>query len=176
MAKISDIYNLNKNQYELDFVNIDPEKDFPVYLNPFVFSSREDAFSVEATRTIKSFFQHNLELIQIGEINTARKNFSNLNEPNETCLGMSRGNPVGKGIGEDNADDVFESILNSDAIKSGLADDLEDTAIFIEGIGKDKVSDMTTNIIRSNLIKYTQEQCNLHNISMTSGIASGLFW
>lgn len=176
MAKISDIYNLNKNQFELDFVNIDIERDFPVYLNPFVFSSREDIFSIEATRTIKSFFQYNLELIQIGQTEDARKNFSNLNEPNETCLGMSLGNPVGRGIGEENATDVFESILNSDAMRSGLVDDLEDTAIFIDGIGKDKVSDMTTNILRANLIKYTQEQCNLHDIPMTSGVSSGFFW
>ncbi len=176
MAKISDIYNLNKNQYELDFVNIDSSKDFPVYLNPFVFSSREDAFSVEATRAIKSFFQYNLELIQAKQSDEARRNFSNLNEPNETCLGMSKGNPEGKGMGKENTDDVFESILNSEIIQGGIADNLEDTAIFIDGIGKDKVSDMTTNIIRLNLIKYTQEQCNLHNIPMTSGVASGLFW
>jgi hypothetical protein len=176
MAKISDIFNLNKTQFELDFVNIDPEKDFPVYLNPFVFSARQDLFSFEATRTIRSFFQHNLELIKINQTSKARSNFKHLNEANETCLGMSKGTPRGKGIGEENSEDVFESILNSEAVKSGLVDDLEDTAIFIDGIGKDKVSDMTTNIIRYNLIKYTQEQCKLHNIPLQSNVTSGIYW
>lgn len=176
MAKISDIFNLNKTQFELDFINIDPNKDFPVYLNPFVFSARQDIFSYEATRTIRSFFQHNLELIKINQVPVARANFKHLNEANETCLGMSKGNPNGKGIGEENSEDVFESILNSEAVKTGLVDDLEDAAIFIDGIGKDKVSDMTTNIIRHNLIIYTQEQCKLHNIPLQANVASGIYW
>lgn len=176
MSKISDIFNLNKTQFELDFINLDPDRDFPVYLNPFVFSARQDVFSFEATRTIRSFFQHNLELIKVNQIQTARNNFKHLNESNETCLGMSKGNPNGKGIGEENSEDVFESILNSEAVKTGLVDDLEDAAIFIDGIGKDKVSDMTTNIIRYNLIIYTQEQCKLHNIPLQANVSSGIFW
>jgi hypothetical protein len=177
MAKISQIYNkIGKTQHELDFVDIDINKDFPVYLNPFVFSSRSDPFSIDASRTVRSFFQHNLSLINNGYIKEARSNFSYLNEPNETCLGMSIKKPKGKGIGEMNADDLFNSILNSKALKTGLVDHLEDTAIFIDGIGRDKVSDMTTNIIRLNLIKYTQNQCNLLGIPLTKDVPSGFFW
>lgn len=176
MAEINNIYNLKKTQHELDFVNINPNRDFPVYLNPFVFSTRSDQFSVEATRTITGFFQHNLSLIKSNYIDDARQNFFHLNEPNETCLGMSSHRPRGRGIGDNNADDLFESILKSRALKTGLVEHLEDTAIFIPGIGKDKVSDMTTNIIRLNLIKYTQEQCDLLGIPLTQDVASGFFW
>lgn len=176
MAKISEIFSLNKTQFELDFVDVDINKDFPVYLNPFVFSSREDVFSMDAIRVVKSFFQYNLDLIQSGNIEEARKNFNFLNEPKETCLGMSKGKPRGKGMGRDNSEEVFESILNSGAVQSGIVDDLEDAAIFIDGIGKDKVSDMTTNIIRKNLIIYTQNQCKLHNIPMRVDTASGMYW
>ena len=176
MPKISEIYKLGKTQHELDFVNINPKRDFPVYLNPFVFSARPDPFSVDASRVIRTFFQHNINLINNKQVDTARKNFSYLNEPNETCLGMSIKKPKGRGIGEDNANDLFDSILSSNALKTGLVDHLEDTAIFIDGIGKDKVSDMTTNIIRSSLIKYTQNQCNLLEIPLTANVASGFFW
>ena len=34
----------------------------------------------------------------------------------------------------------------------------------IEGISHDKISDLTTNIIRGELAKYTTEQCTLHNV------------
>ncbi|MBU1039235.1 hypothetical protein KKC17_03390 [Patescibacteria group bacterium] len=176
MAKISDIYHLNKTQRELDFVNINIDRDFPVYLNPFIFSARPDPFSIDAIRTISGFFQFNLELIRNGQIDQARANFQHLNEPNETCLGMSRRSPRGRGVGEENADDLFDSISTSRAVASGLVEHLEDTAIFIEGIGKDKVSDMTTNIIRANLIAYTQAQCALHGIPMTTDVPSGFFW
>lgn len=176
MAKISEIYGLGKTQHELDFVNINPNRDFPVYLNPFVFSARSDPFSINASRTIAGFFQHNVNLIKSGKVDEARANFSHLNEPNETCLGMSIRKPRGRGVGEDNAADLFESVLQSRALTTGLVDHLEDTAIFIPGIGRDKVSDMTTNIIRLNLIEYTQAQCNLLGIPLTPAVSSGFFW
>jgi len=122
MARISDIFKLNKSQHELDFVNINPNRDFPVYLNPFVFSSRSDPFSIQASRTITSFFQHNLTLINQGMIDDARANFQHLHEPNETCLGQSRQRPRGRGVGEDNANDLFNSILNSEAMIIPLTD------------------------------------------------------
>jgi hypothetical protein len=176
MSRISTIYKLKKTQHELDFINIDPNKDFPVYLNPFVFSNRSDTFSINATRLVMGFFQQNLDLINSNHVDIARKNFNYLNEPNETCLGMSIKKPMGRGVGYDNADELFESILNSRALKTGLVDYLENTAIFIPGIGKDKVSDMTTNIIRSALIRYTQTQCDLLNIPLTNNVSSGFFW
>jgi hypothetical protein len=176
MPRISDIFKLGKTQHELDFVNINPNRDFPVYLNPFVFSSRSDPFSIEASRTIASFFQHNLTLMKQGMIEEARANFQHLNEPNETCLGQSSHRPRGRGVGEDNADDLFNSILDSEAMKTGLVEHLEDTAIFIPGIRRDKVSDMTTNIIRRNLIRYTQHQCDLLGIPLTANVPSGFFW
>lgn len=176
MPTISEIFSLGKTQRELDFVNINPNRDSPVYLNPFVFSSRPDPFSISASRTIQGFFQHNLTLIRNGLVDEARNNFDHLNEPNETCFGMSQRRPRGRGVGNDNADDLFESILNSRAITSGLLEHLEDTAIFIPGIGRDKVSDMTTNIIRLNLIEYTQAQCKLLSIPLTPDVPSGFFW
>jgi hypothetical protein len=176
MPRIGDIYKLSKTQHELDFVNINPNRDFPVYLNPFVFSARSDPFSIEASRTIVSFFDHNLTLIKQGSVAAARANFQHLNEPNETCLGQSKHRPKGRGVGDDNADDLFESILNSEAMKTGLVEHLEDTAIFIPGIRRDKVSDMTTNIIRQNLIHYTQQQCELLGIPLTADVPSGFFW
>jgi hypothetical protein len=176
MAKISTIYNLGKTQHELDFVDIDTDADFPVYLNPFIFSARTDHFSINASRTVSGFFQHNLDLINNGQQDQARQNFSYLKEPNETCLGMSQRRPMGRGMGTENADDLFDSILSSGAVTSGLVENLEDTAIFIDGIGRDKVSDMTTNIIRKDLITYTQNQCDLLGIAMTQDVASGFYW
>jgi len=176
VPRISEIYKLNKTQHELDFVDINPNRDFRVYLNPFVFSARSDPFSIEATRTIVGFFDHNLTLIKQGNVDGARANFQHLNEPNETCLGMSKHRPKGRGVGDENADDLFESILHSKAMTTGLVEHLEDTAIFIPGIGRDKVSDMTTNILRRNLIEYTQQQCELLGIPLTADVSSGFFW
>ena len=174
--KISEIFNLLKTQYELDFVDVDIEKDNHLYLDPFFISTRVDPWSVNASRTIKSFFQYTIDLILANQTSQAKSLFMHLNEPNETCLGMSKGKPRGNGIGPDNAEHVFESLLKSKAVETGVVENLEDTAIFIDGIGRDKVSDATTNIIRNCLLEYTQNQCELWSIPLTQNVPSGFYW
>lgn len=174
--KISEIYNLNKTQHELDFVDIDPKKDKQVFVDPFFLSTRNQPWCLDASRTIKSFFQHAIDLIKINDIDGARSFFIHLNELNETCLGLSKLEPQGRGVGGNDAERIFESILESKAVETGLVEDLEDTAIFIEGISKDKVSDMATNIIKKHLIEYTQAQCQLWNLALTPNVPTGYFW
>ncbi len=173
---ISELYNLNKSQAELDFINIDPERDIPLFLDPFFLSIRSDNWSIHATHTIASFFQQVIDLIREDNLNDGRLLFRHLHEPNSTCLGMSRGNPAGRGVGTENTDDIFDSLVQSRAVQTGLIEDIEDNMLFVDGFGKDKLSDMTTNIIRRHLIDYTINQCNLHNIPLQNGIPSGFYW
>ena len=174
--KISQIHKPNKTQHELDFVDIDPLKDKAVFLDPFFISTRPQPWCVDSSRTIKSFFQYAIDLIKSDEVDKARALFVHLNEPNETCLGMSRSKPQGRGAGDDDSRRIFESILESRAVQTGLVEDLEDTAIFIDRIARDKVSDMTTNIIKKHLIDYTKSQCELWDIPLTNDVPSGFFW
>ena len=174
--RISEIFNLQKTQPELDFIDIDVERDTPLFLDPFFLSIKQDNWSLEATRTIRGFFQRVIYLIRDNNIDSAKLLFAHLHEPNSTCLGMSRSTPQGRGVGTGNTDDIFESIIHSRAIQTGLIEDLEDNVLFVDGFGKDKLSDMTTNIIRKHLIDYTIAQCNLHNIQLQANIPSGFYW
>lgn len=174
--KISEHFNLNKSQYELDFVNIDTNADLPLFLDPYFLSIRNDSWSIQASRTIRSFFSHFIALVRNNMLTEAQELFSHLHEPNETCLGMSSSCPAGRGIGTQDASDIFESIIESRAIITGVVEHIEDTRIFVENIGKDKISDMTTNIIRKNLIEYTKNQCKLHGIPLTQQVPTGDIW
>jgi hypothetical protein len=147
--KISERFNLNKSQFELDFVDIDLALDLPLFIDPYFLAHRNDLWSLQASRTISSFFEEFINLVRAGDLRSAKKHFSHLSEPNETCLGLSRGRPRGRGVGEVYSDKIFNSLLQSRAVQTGIVEDLEDTRIFVEGVDKDRLSDIATNIIKN---------------------------
>lgn len=174
--RISQIYSLNKSQAELDFIDISPTEDTPLFLDPFFLGRRTDNWSNEATLVIRSFFQRVIDLIRDENETEAKNLFNHLHEPNTTCLGMSVGNPRGRGVGNSDTDKIYDSLLRSRAIQTGLIQDIEDNILFVDNFGKDKLSDMVTNIITGNLIEYTQNQCRLHGIDLNEDIVSGYYW
>src|SRR5262249_28789146 len=99
-----------------------------------------------------------------------------LREPNETYLGLSRAKSRGHALGAESAHDVWGALSHSEAARSGLLQDLEDTVLMVEGISTDIVSDITTNIIRKPLIRYTQEACQLYGIPLVDQVPTGPLW
>lgn len=173
--KISEIYNLKRKQNELDFVDIDTENDMPLFLDPYFLSIRSDRWSISAHRTLENFFQYMLSLFENNRIDEARQNFR-FSEPHETCLGLSKSGTKGKSLGNDDATKLFQYILDSGAMDSGLISHVNDIKIFVDNISHDKISDLTTNVIRKHLIEYTQDQCDLHGIELMKSIATREYW
>lgn len=176
MKKFSEYFQLNKSQTELDFVDVYLNTDLPLFLDSAYLGSRHDEFSQNASQTVRSFFDHLLSLISNNQIDKAREIFQNFEEPNETRLGLSKGKPQGRGVGREKSERIFNNILKSPASQTGLLEDLEDCYIFVENFGPDNLSDMITNIIKMDLIKYSQEQAKLWNIPLSPGITSGQYW
>jgi hypothetical protein len=174
--RISEIFNLEKSQRELDFIDIDIDIDLPLFIDPFSLSNRNDPWSNSAYRTVQSFFHRVIELITEGYRKEARSLFEFLGEPNETCLGVSSDKPRGRGMGTEEATILFDKLIENQVVESGIVGHLEDFVLFVDGIHKDKISDLTTNIIRNHLIEYTQSQCKLHGIELTKDVPSGPFW
>ena len=173
---ISEIFNLERTQQELDFVDIDIKCDTPLFIDPAFLSTKNDRWSINSMRTLKNFFQNVIDLINADKQKEAKLLFDYLSEPNETRLGLSKGSAQGKGVGEGDTISIFKNLVDSKAVESGLVEDLEDCVIFVEGFGRDKLSDMSTNIMKKHLIEYTQKQCKLWGIPLTSNVPSGFFW
>ncbi len=62
------------------------------------------------------------------------------------------------------AEQLFEALRDSAAVKTGFINSLEESELMIDGISYDKISDLATNILRAHLADYTLQQCNLHSI------------
>lgn len=173
---ISRKFNMRKSQYELDFVDIDPNVDMRLFLDPYFISKCDFPFAIEAHSTIRSFFEFLLALLRGNRINEAHEVFSYLGESNDVCFGMSRARPQGHGMGPKDTEEIFGQLLYSRAIQSGLMEDIEDFRIFVPNVDKDKVSDMTTNIIKKHLIEYTKQQCSLLEIPLSTNVPAGMYW
>jgi hypothetical protein len=166
MPLFSKAFGINKSQPELDFVNIPLHTDIWLFIDPFAISQRVDPWSQECHRTLFSYFQHIVDFIRAGRLNEARALLLCLREPNEIRFGLSMKRPAGAGIGLYQAQQLFEALRDSQAVKTGFLSSLEECELMIEGIGRDKISDLTTNVIRAHLIAYTQQQCGLLNVTL----------
>jgi hypothetical protein len=173
--RFSDHFNLRKSQAELDFVDIPLDTDIELFLDPYALSLENSPWFAECNNLVVDFFHLVVNSIAEGDMTRARRLLANLREPNDTHLGMSSGRPRGAGIGDDQAGQIFDRLSKSKAVKTGKLSDLADAELVIPGIGRDKISDITTNVIRAPLIRYTKEQCDLYG-APTRRIASGFCW
>lgn len=174
--RFSEIFGIGLEQPQLDFVDITPDADTPLFIDPFAISLKGDAWSELCHQHISHFFQTALDHIRAGRDAQARAMLNGLSEPNETCLGLSQGAPAGRGVAGKQAFDLHESLAASQAAQTGLLEELAECDLFVPGIGSDKISDITTNIIRRPLIEYTQLQCALHGIILGGNYPSGRYW
>jgi hypothetical protein len=161
-------FELKKTQAELDFVDIPIDKDLPLFIDPFALSLRQDRWSQQAHATLIAFFEKIIEVIRNGDLDAGRQLLQHLKEPNETRLGLSKHRPRGRGIGRDQAADLFDALRDSSAVQTGFLKSLEECELLVEGIGRDKISDLTTNVIRGHLAEYSKDQCDLLNIATQS--------
>lgn len=174
--RVSEFFKLGKGQPFLDFVDIRLDTDIAVFVDPTALKSMNSSWGQECTSMVQHYFEAVLNQIKSGNDQKAQQLVSSLSERNEFHLGFSSGKSQGHGFGSKSAESVWGALSKSEAAKSGLLKDLEDTCLLIEGIGRDMVSDAVCNIIRGPLITYTQEMCRYYGIPLTPGVASGPIW
>ena len=174
--RVSEYFGLGKTQPYLDFVDIRLDTDIEVFVDPTALKSLKSSWGHECTSLVQHYFDAVLQKIHAGADQGAQNLVSALRERNEFHLGFSSGKSQGHGFGSKSAESVWGALSQSQAAKSGLLKDLEDTCLLIEGIGRDMVSDAVCNIIRGPLIRYTQDICRYYGIPLTPGVASGPVW
>jgi hypothetical protein len=175
-TRVSKYFSLARDQATLDFVDVPIGNDVTVFLDPSRIRSMETAWSTECSSLLQHFFERLLEHIRTGDTAAGLRMLEGLSERNEFHLGFSRGRSKGSGIGREFAKDFWDALTNSKAGKSGLLRDIEDACLFIDGVGPDRISDATCNILRGPLIQYTRDMCAYYGIPLQQGVESGPIW
>lgn len=176
MVRVSEHYALGRSQPSLEFLDVDIQSDTYLFIDPSSIRSIASDWSDECLRHLQSFFGTVIDAIREERHQSAHALLASLSEPNETHLGLSVGLARGRGMGSFLAARAWKSISASRAVATGLLEDLEDAILFVEGIGRDIISDITTNVIRSQLIQFTQDASAYYGIPLTDGVYSGRLW
>jgi hypothetical protein len=95
-------------------------------------------------------------------------------EPQELCLGFTRTGTKGAGGGKGYARSIATAMVG--AIQRGVLhlQHFEELGIFNEGIGADRISDITSTILKSDLVEYTQGICRRHGIPVSTFRLNGM--
>lgn len=158
----SDFFNVDRSYIEAyGAIDIPLVSDIPLFIDPFlIFQSDKDEYKKLHAEIIKYLtFLRNKSggNIGIGEL----KAWYMFNEVRQNWLGYSSEGNYGRGLDmvfakslNNNLSDILQSFGNEVSTKSPH---LEKLVLIEKGIGKDKISDFTVNLIKGYLLEYTEE-------------------
>jgi hypothetical protein len=175
-AKGVSAFQLGVSQGGLDFVDVEVTTDNKVFIDPAAIRSQTGLWAEECKESLQTYFSQLIAAIGTGDRSRIQELIYPLVEPNETHLGNSKGKSKGRSLGSrKRADDLIDALFHSRAVQTGMLSDLDDSATFVPGVGKDIISDISTCVIRSHLVEYTQQMCRFYGIPMENQVA-GPMW
>ena len=146
-------------------------QDTLLFIDPFaVFKSKDELFK-DTYSEMMYFFQQAFELIAHAGGNKNNLSYKKAEsmllfpEENAFCLGYSK-TRRGSGTGPLWAKTLASNINSIIARGVTHISHFEELGIFCIGVGPDRLSDMTTNLLKNRFITYTQRICNLHEVPM----------
>lgn len=169
MALLHKEFGLPINQFDVDFVVPNLTQDLPLCIDPFLLYRSQDPELRELHAQLISHFNRGIDLYRRDKSNELAT-LIRFPEVDEIGFGYSEGQIGGRGLG---------TVLNK-----ALADLLAEVGVLFErgihhieelqllsiGIGPDLISDITANILKEYLVRYTQRQAALHGIELKKGV------
>ena len=142
--------------------------DTKLFIDPLLVSDAIHPNFTNANKKVQHFFTKAFQLAAGSSPVENDNNYKLLKgmikfpEVEELCLGYSK-TTKGSGSGDGFCKDIVDAIYLS--IEMGLSDinRFETLGIFNAGIGRDRISDITANLIKKELIEYTQATCQRHS-------------
>lgn len=162
-------------QAEVDFVIPRAGVDLPLGIDPFLLFKSRDPTLAELHRVVLAAFNRGVDAIRTGDAATARR-ILHYPEVSEIALGYTQAGRRGSGVGEFLTELLIESILETPAILENGVRHVEEMQLVSVGIGPDRVSDIVANIIKRQLILYTQAQARMWDVPLKTGVPLHNIW
>ena len=161
--RFSDFFNVSAAEVrDHGAFNVSLVTDLPLFIDPFLlFNSRKKVYQQLHRRIIRylAFLRDKSaqQRLAPGLVHA----WYRFPEVRQTWLGFTRSGNSGRGLGAHFAVALYENLSNlfTDFGKENVTKDshLEKLCLIEEGVGKDNISDFTTNLIKEYLLDYTQE-------------------
>ena len=143
---------------EIDFVDIHVDGDNEFYIDPERIALSNHPFAKMASETLEDFF-HSLYSAAAEENSVELYRLLSFGrEPNETHLGMSEFRSRGKGTTPEIMLPIIHEMIDAGMFSPELFTQISDLPLWTPNFDCDRMSDLTTNIIRSVLVEYTYSQ------------------
>lgn len=148
------------------------EADTQLFVDPFLIYAEHTGFWAEGGGRIADYFQEAFELLAGHHDNPRSLQYEKtidlmpFPEPKEFGLGYVATSTHGRGTARGFARKIVSTMAL--AIELGLQDlrRFEELGVLVERIGRDRISDITCNILKPMFIEYTQDVCRENDIPM----------
>lgn len=129
----------------------------PVSIQSHAIGKEENHISVQMRDRLDLFFTQLLNNINDDEV--VRTLLDTGSEMNENGLGMTlKGVSMGRGSSPEGLYDMFRNERVLEHMREGTIQDYKEIPIFTDGFGKDKLSDLITNICYDLLVEFTHQE------------------
>lgn len=157
----SDYFNISEDVLEsYGALNISLINDLPLFIDPFLLFNSEKKEYQKLHQDIIAYvvFLRNKSLCN--NVNKGLlKAWYHFPEVKQNWLGFSLNGNSGRGLGNDFANALnknFSTVLADFGEEKNIHSHLEKLCLFKDGVGKDSISDFTTNLIKEFLLEYTE--------------------
>jgi hypothetical protein len=165
--RLTDHFDLPIAQAECDFAIPLLDEDLPLYVDPFLLWKSPSLQDSALHGSIVATFDALVRQFKSGDGNAAADMIVTLSECAEAGLGSSRSRR-GRRLSREKAEELLHVLAGLPRVEHTSVRHIEVAQLLVEGIGKDRISDLACSILKSFLIDYTIEQSRKHGIPRTA--------